>query len=92
MNKPPPPSDSNEAGASYNQDRHIGVGGNIEDSVVIPGDCNVVGVLYSNGYSPWNYAQFLNHCTDRLLLQRVGGRYRFMHKLLQEHFAAMPLK
>ncbi|MGG6238759.1 hypothetical protein ACQ4N7_08975 [Nodosilinea sp. AN01ver1] len=30
--------------------------------------------------------------TDRLLLQRVGGRYRFIHKLVQEHFAAMPLK
>jgi hypothetical protein len=26
-----------------------------------------------------------------LLLQRVGGRYRFIHKLIQEHFAAMPL-
>ena len=26
---------------------------------------------------------------ERLLLQRVGGRYRFIHKLVQEHFAAM---
>ncbi len=41
---------------------------------------------------PWNYARFLNHCTDRLLLQRVGGRYRFIHRLVQEHFAAMPLE
>lgn len=49
-------------------------------------------VLYYNGYAPWNYARFLNYCTDRLLLQRVGGRYRFMHKLLQEHFAAMPFE
>jgi hypothetical protein len=49
-------------------------------------------ILYNNGCIPWNYAQFLNHCTDRLLLQRVGGRYRFMHKLLQEHFAAMPFE
>jgi hypothetical protein len=24
-------------------------------------------------------------------LQRVGGRYRFMHKLLQEYFAKMDL-
>src|SRR6476646_4671302 len=43
MNKLPLPSDSNESGAASNQDRHIGVGGNIEDSVVIPGDRNVVG-------------------------------------------------
>jgi DNA polymerase III delta prime subunit len=47
-------------------------------------------VLWSNGYIPWNYARFLDYCTERLFLQRVGGRYRFMHKLLQEHFAQMP--
>jgi hypothetical protein len=41
---------------------------------------------------PWNYARFLDYCTERLLLQRVGGRYRFIHRLLQEHFAAMPLE
>ncbi|WP_026102977.1 hypothetical protein [Pseudanabaena sp. PCC 6802] len=28
-------------------------------------------------------------CTDRLFLQRVGGRYRFNHKLLQDHFAEL---
>ena len=46
-------------------------------------------VLALSSYTPWNYARFLNHCTERLLLQRVGGRYRFIHKLVQEHFAAM---
>jgi hypothetical protein len=49
-------------------------------------------ILYLNGYIPWNYARFLDYCTERLFLQRVGGRYRFIHKLLQEHFAAMPLE
>lgn len=49
-------------------------------------------LLYLNGYIPWNYAHFLDYCTDRLLLQRVGGRYRFIHRLLQEHFAGMPLE
>jgi DNA polymerase III delta prime subunit len=49
-------------------------------------------VLYRNGSIPWNYARFLDYCTDRLLLQRIGGRYRFIHKLLQDHFAAMPLE
>ena len=46
-------------------------------------------VLHWTNAIPWNYARFLNHCTDLLLLQRVGGRYRFIHKLVQEHFAAM---
>ncbi|MGF1514094.1 MAG: NACHT domain-containing protein [Elainellaceae cyanobacterium] len=48
-------------------------------------------ILYTSDRIPWNYARFLNYSTDRLLLQRVGGRYRFIHKLVQEHFAAMPL-
>ena len=49
-------------------------------------------VLHRTNAIPWNYARFLNHCTERLLLQRVGGRYRFIHRLVQEHFAAMPLE
>ncbi len=49
-------------------------------------------VLWSKGYAPWNYARFLNYCTDRLFLQRVGGGYRFIHRLLQEHFARMWLE
>ncbi|MEH2267911.1 MAG: hypothetical protein V7K68_05680 [Nostoc sp.] len=49
-------------------------------------------VLYFNGCIPWNYARFLDYCTERLFLQRVGGRYRFIHKLLQDHFAQMEFK
>lgn len=49
-------------------------------------------ILYFNGYIPWNYARFLDYCTERLFLQRVGGRYRFIHKLLQDHFAQMEFK
>lgn len=45
--------------------------------------------LYKNGSIPWNYARFLNYCTERCFLQRVGGRYRFIHKLLQDYFAEM---
>jgi DNA polymerase III delta prime subunit len=45
-----------------------------------------------NDNIPWNYAYFLEQCTDRLLLQRVGGRYRFIHGTLQEHLAKMPLQ
>ncbi|HEY9853433.1 MAG TPA: hypothetical protein V6D28_28440 [Leptolyngbyaceae cyanobacterium] len=49
-------------------------------------------ILWSNGHTPWNYARFLNYATERMILQRVGGRYRFIHRLLQEHFAQMPLE
>lgn len=45
-------------------------------------------LLYCNGYIPWNYAHFLEYAAKRLLLQRVGGSYRFMHKLLQDYLAA----
>jgi len=46
-------------------------------------------VLHRQGVMPWNYAQFLNYSAERRLLQRIGGRYRFIHRLLMEHFAAM---
>ncbi len=36
---------------------------------------------------PWDYARFLNYCVERRLLQRIGGRYRFLHRELLEHFA-----
>ncbi|MHC5717613.1 MAG: NACHT domain-containing protein, partial [Nostoc sp.] len=49
-------------------------------------------ILYFSGYIPWNYARFLDYSTERLFLQRVGGRYRFIHKLLQDHFAQMEFK
>ena len=48
-------------------------------------------VMAWNGYAPLRYDRLLDYATERLLLQRIGGRYRFMHKLLQEHFAAMSL-
>ncbi len=44
-------------------------------------------ILWYKGYMPWNYARFLNYATERRFLQRVGGRYQFIHKLLQVHLA-----
>lgn len=46
-------------------------------------------LLYFNGYTPWNYARFLDWATERILLQKVGGGYIFVHRLLLEHFAQM---
>lgn len=44
-------------------------------------------ILCQSNLIPWNYRRFLNYATERLLLQRIGGRYRFIHQLLQEHLA-----
>jgi DNA polymerase III delta prime subunit len=46
-------------------------------------------LLYQSKLIPWNYARFLDYSTERLFLQRVGGRYRFVHRLLQDHFSQM---
>jgi hypothetical protein len=44
-------------------------------------------MLWRSGFAPWNYARFLNHATERLFLQKVGGRYLFIHRLLLEYLA-----
>ncbi|NJK36966.1 MAG: NACHT domain-containing protein [Oscillatoriales cyanobacterium RM2_1_1] len=46
-------------------------------------------VLSSKGYLPWQYRRFLNHGTQKLILQKVGNQYRFIHRLLQRHFSQM---
>ncbi|MEQ8960438.1 MAG: NACHT domain-containing protein, partial [Coleofasciculus sp. C2-GNP5-27] len=46
-------------------------------------------ILYRDGYIPWNYARFLDYATDRIFLQKVGGGYIFIHRLLLKHFAQM---
>jgi serine/threonine protein kinase len=44
-------------------------------------------LLWRSGVMPWNYAQFLDWATERIFLQKVGGGYIFVHRLLLEHFA-----
>jgi DNA polymerase III delta prime subunit len=46
-------------------------------------------VLFQARAIPWNYAHFLSSCCERHLLQRVGGRYQFIHPLLQGRLAEM---
>ncbi|WP_368013896.1 hypothetical protein [Laspinema palackyanum] len=41
---------------------------------------------------PWNITHFLDYCTERLILQRVGNRYRFIHRLVQEHFIYLEIQ
>jgi hypothetical protein len=44
-------------------------------------------MLVRNRSIPWNYARFLDHAADRILLRKVGGGYIFIHRTLMEYFA-----
>lgn len=46
-------------------------------------------VLWQRGYLPWNIARFLDVCADHILMQKVGGGYIFIHRLLLEYFATL---
>lgn len=47
-------------------------------------------LIYLRRYGPWNYTQFLDYAVDELhFMQRVGGGYIFIHRMLLEHFAEM---
>jgi hypothetical protein len=45
-------------------------------------------LLWRTKRAPWHYPRFLDHATERILLQQVGGGYLFIHRLLLDHFAA----
>lgn len=47
-------------------------------------------LLWSSGLIPWNYARLLDYATRCILLQKVGGGYIFIHRLLLEYFADLP--
>lgn len=49
-------------------------------------------IIYCRKKTPWNYARFLDYAADRLFLQKVGGGYIFIHRMLMEHFANMKLE
>ncbi|OLP16300.1 hypothetical protein BST81_22145 [Leptolyngbya sp. 'hensonii'] len=42
-------------------------------------------LLWQQNRIPWNYGQFLDHACQLIFLQRVGGGYIFMHRLLLEY-------
>ena len=45
--------------------------------------------LRCGGLAPLRYVRFLDYCVERILLQRVGGGYIFVHRLLMEYFASL---
>jgi hypothetical protein len=46
-------------------------------------------ILWYKGHIPRHYIHFLNYAADRVFLQKVGGGYIFVHRMLMEHFANM---
>ncbi|NER82244.1 MAG: NACHT domain-containing protein [Leptolyngbya sp. SIO1D8] len=44
-------------------------------------------LLTQEGSFPWDCVRFLDHAAEHRFIQRVGGRYRFVHDLLRKHFA-----
>ena len=45
--------------------------------------------LWIKGLIPINLVHFLDYSTERIFLQKVGGGYIFIHRMLLEHFARM---
>jgi hypothetical protein len=45
--------------------------------------------LHRYNYLPWHVVPFLDYCTERIFLRKVGGGYIFIHRLLQEYFASL---
>jgi DNA polymerase III delta prime subunit len=45
-------------------------------------------IIWRKGYAPRDYARFLDYAVRLIFLQKVGGGYIFIHRLLLEHFAA----
>ena len=48
-------------------------------------------ILHRNGYLPLNIVRFLDYAAERIFLQKVGGGYIFIHRLLRDHFASLNL-
>ena len=49
-------------------------------------------LLWIEGGAPLNYVAFLDYACDRVFLQKVGGGYIFVHRLLLEYFASLRSK
>ncbi|MDM8520285.1 NACHT domain-containing protein [Anaerolineales bacterium HSG6] len=45
-------------------------------------------ILNRHNLLPFKLIPFLDHATDLIFLQRIGGSYRFIHRTVQEFFAA----
>jgi diacylglycerol kinase len=70
---------------------HFGIG-----SALVLGGAAFIGhfivrvLLWLEGSAPLHYVQFLDYACERVFLQKVGGAYIFVHRLLLEFFARSP--
>jgi hypothetical protein len=46
-------------------------------------------ILWYTGCTPFKFVHFLDYAADRIFIQKVGGGYIFIHRLLLEHFATL---
>ncbi len=46
-------------------------------------------LLYCENVIPFRVIQYLDFCTDRILLRKVGGGYIFIHGMLMEYIASL---
>jgi hypothetical protein len=46
-------------------------------------------LLWRSGAIPWHFVRFLEEANEHILLQRVGGGYRFIHPLFLDYFASL---
>jgi eukaryotic-like serine/threonine-protein kinase len=49
-------------------------------------------MLRYHGYTPRHYVDFLDYAAERIFLRRVGGGYIFIHRMLQDYFAARHMR
>ncbi|MEM6251328.1 MAG: NACHT domain-containing protein [Cyanobacteria bacterium P01_D01_bin.156] len=47
--------------------------------------------LYHKGLVPWHYSDFLDYASERIILQKVGGGYIFIHRMLLEYFTEIEM-
>jgi eukaryotic-like serine/threonine-protein kinase len=47
-------------------------------------------ILWLNGYTPFKFIGFLDHCAKLIFLKKVGGGYIFIHRMLLDYFADLP--
>lgn len=45
--------------------------------------------LYWYGYLPWRLESFLDLAAERVIMHKVGGGYRFFHRLLQDYLTSL---
>jgi hypothetical protein len=71
----------------------VGMAGGVASGMAHGGEACVAHlllrlILWRSGMLPLRSVRFLEYATERVLLRRVGGGYMFVHRMLQEHFAA----